>query len=104
MQIFQILSKCQEKRRINRTLTAKYDMNALRALQKVESVFMQKLSVIYGCDEDEVPVEIDLLGVYNDERSTRLESLVRAFICSFHTLFNDFIHQFPAIFVSWSSW
>ena len=58
-------------------------MNALRALQKVESVFMQKLSVIYGCDEDEVPVEIDLLGVYNDERSTRLESLVRAFIWAF---------------------
>jgi hypothetical protein len=62
---------------MNRTLTQKYDMGALRALQKLETDFLQKLAEIYGCEEDEVPIELDLLHIYNQEESARLAELVR---------------------------
>ena len=70
------LIKKQQKRRINRTLTQKYDMHSLRALQNLEAELMQKLSVVYGCDEEDVPVELDLLKIYNDEPTTRREQIV----------------------------
>lgn len=62
---------------MNRTLTQKYDMGALRALQKLETDFLAELTKIYGCDEDDLPVELDLLHIYNQEESTRLAALVR---------------------------
>lgn len=57
-------------------MTQKYDMGALRALQKLETDFLEKLAAIYGCEEDDVPVELDLLHIYNQEESTRLGALV----------------------------
>jgi len=64
-------------RRINRTLTQKYDMGALRALQKLESDFLIALAAVYGVEEDEVPVELDLLQIYNSPEESRLGMLVR---------------------------
>ncbi len=64
-------------RRINRTLTQKYDMGALRALQKLESDFLIALAGVYGVEEDEVPVELDLLQIYNSPEDARLGMLVR---------------------------
>ena len=66
-----------QKRRMNRTLTQKYDMGALRALQKLETEFLLSLAAVYGCEEDDVPIELDLLHVYNMEESLRLGELVR---------------------------
>ncbi len=57
-------------------------MHSLRALQNLEASFMQKLSVIYGCDEEDVPVELDLLKIYNDEPNTRRPQIVSLFIFS----------------------
>jgi hypothetical protein len=51
-------------------------MHSLRALQNLEAELMQKLSVVYGCDEEDVPVELDLLKIYNDEPTTRREQIV----------------------------
>ena len=56
---------------MNRTLTQKYDMGALRALQKLESDCMAKLADIFQCDEDDVTVELDLLCVYNAPEAER---------------------------------
>lgn len=60
---------------MNRTLTQKYDMNALRALQKLETDCITKLAGIYQCDEDDVPVELDLLCVYNSPEAERENAL-----------------------------
>lgn len=66
-----------QDRKMNRTLTQKYDMHALRALQKLEAELLQWLAELYGCEEDGVPVEVDLLEVYNLDPPLRAEALVR---------------------------
>lgn len=55
-------------------------MGALRALQKLESDLLTEVAPIYGCDEDEVPVELDLLAVYNMPEEERLGQLVSVHI------------------------
>jgi hypothetical protein len=65
---------------VNRTLTAKYDMGSLRALQKLESDFMISLAGFYGCAEDDVPVELDLLEIYNKDEAARPPALVSIFV------------------------
>lgn len=60
----------QSQRRINRTLTQKYDINALKALQKLEEVVLEQVEAIY-----EVPSEFDIIAIYNrkeDEREAKL--------------------------------
>lgn len=52
-------------------------MHALRELQKLETDVMQKLGVIFGVDEDDVDVEVDLLRVYNAGEGSRKKDLVR---------------------------
>jgi hypothetical protein len=64
------------KRRIARTLTQKYDMHALRILQKLETEILQQIGEVLGCDEDEVDCEIDLLRVYNSDKEKRKDELV----------------------------
>ncbi len=66
-----------QERRIARTLTQKYDMHALRILQKLETELLHELGELYGCDEDDVNVELDLLAVYNADESDRKRRLVR---------------------------
>ena len=51
-------------------------MGALRALQKLESDFLTELAGVYGCEEDDVPFELDLLQIYNSPEDTRLKQLV----------------------------
>lgn len=51
-------------------------MHALRELQKVEELCQKQLSVAYGCDEDDVPIEIDLLRIYNIDAAEREKQLV----------------------------
>mmetsp|Transcript_23059 Transcript_23059/g.51250 ORF Transcript_23059/g.51250 Transcript_23059/m.51250 type:complete len:102 (+) Transcript_23059:73-378(+) len=69
------MSSAGPERRVNRTLTAKYDMGSLRALQKLESDFMISLAGFYGCGEDDVPVELDLLEIYNKDEAARPPAL-----------------------------
>lgn len=56
-------------------------MNALRALQKLESDLLAKLAPIYKCDEEDVPVDIDLLRIYNDDKNLREPQLVSMVFC-----------------------
>ena len=52
-------------------------MHALRILQKLETELLHELGELYGCDEDDVNVELDLLAVYNADESDRKRRLVR---------------------------
>ncbi len=66
------------KRRTNRALTQRYDLNMLRAIQKLEDQFRVELSAIYDCDPDDIPVDIDTLAVFNlaaDQREAFLVGL-----------------------------
>lgn len=60
-------------------------MGALRALQKLETEFLAELAGVYGVEEDEVPIELDLLQIYNSPEDTRLAQLVRW--CDINSLF-----------------
>jgi hypothetical protein len=51
-------------------------MGALRKLQTLETELLEKLAPIYGCDADDLEVELDLLHIYNLEESQRLAALV----------------------------
>jgi hypothetical protein len=66
----------ENKRRANRALTQRYDMHALRKIQKIEDDFRSKLSLVYGCDPDDIPIELDTLSIYNAEVSQRRSLLV----------------------------
>lgn len=41
----------QERKKVNRTLTQKYDMHALRALQKLEADLLRELAEVHGVPE-----------------------------------------------------
>ena len=68
-------------------MTQKYDMHSLRALQNLETSFLEKVSVVYGCDPDDVPFELDLLRVYNDEPHTRRATIVSSVLSLVFSLF-----------------
>jgi hypothetical protein len=63
-------------RRATRALTQRYDMNALRAIQKIEETYQKSIAELYGCDEDDVPIEIDTLALFNAKPEARRELLV----------------------------
>jgi len=63
-------------KRANRALTQKYDMHQLRDLQKLEEEFLEAICAIYGCDEDSLPVTVDLLKIFNEPVAQRREHLV----------------------------
>lgn len=66
----------QGARRMNRTLTQRYDMNALRALQKLETQIVEKVCQQMGIEEDDLDIEVDLLRVYNMDAAEREGELV----------------------------
>ncbi len=61
---------------MNRTLTQRYDMNALRALQKLETQVVEKVCQLMGIEEDDLEIEVDLLRVYNMDAAEREAELV----------------------------
>lgn len=72
------MSEAPQERRMNRTLTQKYDLYAMRALQNLESKFLESMAAIYKCEEDDIPIEVDLLKIYNDGPETRRGQFVSA--------------------------
>ena len=58
-----------------RALTQKYDMKALHALTAMEEEFLLELAGLYGCEEDDLPVAVDLLEVYNQPAAQRETTL-----------------------------
>lgn len=58
-------------------------MNALKKLQTFEDIVLKELAEIYSCDEDDVPVNLDLLDIYHksvDNRQNELVSITHIYI------------------------
>ena len=55
-------------------------MHALKKIQKLEDDFREKLSTVYDCDPDDLPIDLDTLTLYNLEPSKRRGSLVSIII------------------------
>ena len=68
---------------MNRALTQRYDMGALRALQKLENEYLEKLTALYNCEEDDLPIELDLLAIYNKEDDASKRAALVSIILTF---------------------
>lgn len=55
-------------------------MNALRAIQKIEEAYQKAIAELYGCDEDDVPIEIDTLALFNAKPESRRDLLTASII------------------------
>lgn len=64
------------ERRTARALTQKYDIQSLRAIQKLEGDFNTVMATKWGCSESDLPVEVDILEIFNAEPETRRATLV----------------------------
>mmetsp|Transcript_7386 Transcript_7386/g.6621 ORF Transcript_7386/g.6621 Transcript_7386/m.6621 type:complete len:119 (-) Transcript_7386:81-437(-) len=61
-------------------LSQRYDMTSLRAVEKIDSEVWESLAKIYGVsDPYDVPLNIDILDIYNSPRETRRQILVDLF-------------------------
>ena len=58
-----------------RHLTQKYNMKAIHALTNMEETFLTDLAALYGCEEDDLPVTVDLLEIYNEPSSSRADHM-----------------------------
>ncbi len=70
------MSEQKDERRATRALTQRYDMAALRAIQKIEGEFLVTLSNLYGVEEDDLPIQVDTLDLYNSDASVRRQRMV----------------------------
>lgn len=61
----------------NKRLTMKYDMGALKKIGEFEDALRQKLGVVFSCDPDELPIDLDLNEIYALEPGERKGALVR---------------------------
>ena len=63
----------------------KYNMHTLRAIQEMEDKARISLAPIYGCEPDEIPVDFDLLDIYQAKPESRRDILVTpSIILIFH--------------------
>tara|TARA_A100001035_G_C27481009_1_gene363198 strand:- start:115 stop:417 length:303 start_codon:yes stop_codon:yes gene_type:complete len=58
-----------------RHLTQKYNMKAIHALTNMEEEFLSEVGKLYGCDPDDLTVNIDLLEIYNEKADNRAEHM-----------------------------
>jgi hypothetical protein len=54
-----------------RAVTQKYDMKQLHALQEMEEKFIADLCLIYSCEEDDLPVVVDCVEIFNEPQARR---------------------------------
>ena len=50
-------------------------MKAIHALTNMEEAFLADLAALYGCEEDDLPVTVDLLEIYNEPASNRSDHM-----------------------------
>ena len=60
----------------NKRLTMKYDMSALKRIGEFEDALREKLGVVFDCDPDELPVDLDLNDIIALEPNQRKGALV----------------------------
>ena len=64
-------------RKMNRTLTQRYDMSQLKKLTALEERYMEQIAQLYGVDKDDLNIELDILAIFNiikdDEKKAKLQ-------------------------------
>lgn len=60
----------------NKRLTMKYDMSALKKIGEYEDTLREKLGIVFSCDPDELPIDLDLNDIYAMEPEDRKGALV----------------------------
>lgn len=71
----------ERKKRVGRAVTQRYDMASLRVVQGLEGKFNEDVAALYGCDEDELPFDIDTLGIFQSPPGSRRAQLVSEWMC-----------------------
>jgi hypothetical protein len=56
-------------------------MGTLKKVQAIEDQFLESLAVVWSCDADDLPIEIDTLAIYNTAANLRREELVSFMNC-----------------------
>ena len=76
-----IQAEGEVKRKMNRTLTQRYDMSQMRKLQALEEKYMDHIAQLYGVDKDDLNIDLDILAVFNiikdDEKKSKLQECLK---------------------------
>ena len=66
---------------MNHKLSQRYDMSALRAIQKLDSDIWDALVQLYGVTHpNDVPVDLDITDIFNSAPEDRRELFVSALL------------------------
>lgn len=60
---------------VNKRLTMKYDMGTLKRIGEYEDALREKLGVIFKCDPDELPIDLDLNDIIALDPAERKDAL-----------------------------
>ena len=63
----------------DRQVTEQYSVELMRAVKVIEDKYLAQLSELFGCDEIDVPVEIDCLHLVSLTPSNQRQELVRIY-------------------------
>jgi|LauGreSBDMM110SN_4_FD.fasta_scaffold150347_1 hypothetical protein len=76
-----IVAEGEVKRKMNRTLTQRYDMSQIKKLQSLEEKYMEHIAQLYGVDKDDLNIDLDILAIFNiindNEKRTKLEECLK---------------------------
>lgn len=76
-----IVEEGEVKRKMNRTLTQRYDMNQIKKLQTLEEKYMEIFAQLYGVDKDDLNIDLDILAVFNiikdEEKRAKLQECLK---------------------------
>lgn len=56
----------KSERRVQRSLTGTYNLTGMKAFQELENEVTTVLARIYGCEADDLEVDVDTIGIYNN--------------------------------------
>ena len=94
--VFIIVNIISQERRGNRALTQRYDIHALKKINAIEDEFRMELSKMYSCDPDDVPINLDILELYNQDLAQRKATIVSGdtvyLITKFTSYFSNHIY------------
>jgi hypothetical protein len=82
----------------NKRLTMKYDMGALKKIGEYEDALREKLGVVFKCDPDELPIDLDLNEIYALEPQDRQGALVSTDLMLSMSTFPTILCDFPCRF------
>lgn len=62
---------------MQRALTGTYDLAGMKAFQELEKEVNDSLAVLFGCDADDLPIDVDVYSIYGRPAEERKGLLAR---------------------------